>query len=307
MSHKASYLSAVSLQQQLPVFFQPWWLDIVSADWDMLFGMEEEKVRAVFPVCREYKFGLKLLRNPLLTPYLGPFFLGSGRLPEAALLHDMWQQMPRWDSFDMEAMPGFNDTALFGSMGFETRFKDTYMIDLAPDREQLFSKISSNHRNLIRQATPLHQVSNALQHLPVLLELHKATFTRKKKPYPFDPEIIRKLVETGTARNSGHLFAALDASGQVTASIFTVNDARTMYLLLSTFHTERAHPGAVRMLIWEAIRKAKALGLSSFDFEGSMDPGIAAFFRRFGAERKTYLCVSKTTSPIWKLKKKLLG
>jgi hypothetical protein len=306
MNPKAIYRSNLQLQAQLPLFFQAWWLDIVSKDWDVLLVGEGNGITCVWPICKEQKFGLHIYRNPLLTPYLGPYFIHPDR-EQATLFEKLWVQLPKWDSFDLEAGIDFQNDALFGGKGFDTRFKDTYVLSLGLTIEQLFSNIHSNHRNLIRQATDALSLEEDLKHLPVLLSLHKETFARKEKSYPFDAAMIEKLVVTSVQNNCGCLLSAMDASQKVIASIFTVWDKTTMYLLLSTVNINDAHPGAVRMLIWEVIKKAKALNLSSFDFEGSMDPGIAAFFRRFGGERKTYLCASKTNSVIWNLKKKLLG
>ena len=60
-------------------------------------------------------------------------------------------------------------------------------------------------------------------------------------------------------------------------------------------------------LLWHAIKHAKTLGCTTFDFEGSMDPGVERFFRTFGATRKMYLQLTKNTSKVWKLKELLRG
>jgi lipid II:glycine glycyltransferase (peptidoglycan interpeptide bridge formation enzyme) len=308
MNGKAQYLLSPHLQEQLPIFFQSWWLDIVCEDWDMITVVEGEKVKAVFPVCIDKKMGLKIVRNPLLTPYLGPFFIEPLNEKEIdQTFQQLWAQLPKWDSFDMETTLSFQDEFLLKEKGFDIKLKDTYVLNLAKDEAALFSGINSNHRNLIRQARAVHNIDHSLKHLPTLISLHKETFSRKKMPYPFQENNIKSLIEKSIERGHGQLFAAVDAQQNTTACIFTVWDKNSMYLLLSTVNATDAHPGAVRMLIWEAIKKAKALNISFFDFEGSMDAGIAAFFRRFGGEKKTYICASKTTSVFWKLKKQFLG
>ena len=306
MSNKATYIQSTLLHQCLPIFFQPWWLDIASKDWDMILAIENKQVLAVLPICREKKMGFHLLRNPLLTPYLGPFFFQDAD-NESFLFQELWKQMPKYDSFDIETTTGFQYVGLFEEQGFDTKQKDTYILDLAVQTEMLYANINSNHRNLIKQATTSHTIEEKPEHISTLLTLHKITFERKDKSYPFDAAVIEKLITESIQKGQGCLLSAKDQAHHITASIFVVWDRETMYLLLSAFDINEAHQGAVRMLIWEAIKKAKALNIAYFDFEGSMDPGIAAFFRRFGGERKTYLCASKTDSPLWKLKKKLLG
>lgn len=314
MNSKEQYLSQQQLQQNLPIFCQPWWLDIVSNNWDVVLAKHEGKITGIWPFSMDKRWGLNIVRNPLLTPYLGPFFFYPDQIPEhqktafeESTFKAMWQQLPRWDSFDMEATTSFTHYQLFLDKGFEHTPKITYEIDLGRTEEKLFAAINSNHRNLIKQASQSNEIVEGNEYLPFLLQLHKETFSRKNKPYPFQPSVVEKLVKESQTINRGSLFAMKDGQNSITAGIFTVWDKEKMYLLLSAVDVKKAHPGAVRSLIWHAIKTARSNGLKTFDFEGSMDPGIAAFFKRFGGERKTYLCASKNKSVLWKIKQTLLG
>jgi hypothetical protein len=314
MNNKAEYLSLPELQQQLPVFFQPWWLDIVSKHWDIALVHNDGRITGVWPFSADKKLGLKLVRNPLLTPYLGPLFFYPEHLTveqkasfEQKTFQQLWQQIPNWDSFDLEAHLSFTNGELFSQKGFETTHHITYEIDLQQPEETLFSAFHTNHRNLIKQAAQHNKIVEGKECLPKLLTLHKETFSRKKKPYPFHAGMIKNLVTESIRLESGNLFATMDEQNNITACIFTVWDSEKMYLLLSTVDLECAHQGAVRLLIWHAIKSARDKGLKIFDFEGSMDPGIEAFFRRFGGARKTYLCASRNKSLLWKMKKTILG
>jgi hypothetical protein len=314
MNNKAKYLSLPELQERLPVFFQPWWLELVSKHWDIALADDDGVITGVWPFSTDKKLGLKLVRNPQLTPYLGPVFFYPEQLTaeqrgsfEQETFQKLWQQIPRWDSFDLEANLSFTNGALFSQKGFEVTNHITYEIDLQQSEEKLFSAFHTNHRNLIKQAAQHNTIVEGEAFLSRLLELHKETFTRKRKPYPFSTEMIESLAKESLKLEAGNLFATKDAEGNITACIFTVWDREKMYLLLSTVDLEHAHQGAVRLLIWHAIKTARDKGLKIFDFEGSMDPGIEAFFRRFGGERKTYLCASKNKSLLWKIKKTVLG
>ena len=313
MSLKEKYVSH-PLLAQLPVFFQPWWLDIVSDNWHIALAERDGRLEGVWPYAVDRKLGFKIIRNPLLTPYLGPFFFYPVPLPEEArdqfeqdVFQRLWQQIPFWDSFDLEATTAFSNSVLFTQQGFSCTPKITYENDLAPTEAQLFAAMNSNHRNLIRQAERRHEIVEGEAYIPGLLQLHKATFQRKNKPYPFDAVMTETLMRESIARDAGQLFATKDANNNITANIFTIWDQEKMYLLLSTTNPDTAHPGAVRLLIWHAMKAAQQRGIRIFDFEGSMDPGIAAFFSRFGGTGKTYLCFTKHQSLLWKWKRALLG
>lgn len=312
---KATYLFLPALWQQLPVFYQPWWLDITSTHWDIAMAGQQGHVNGVFPYCTDRRMGLSIIRNPLLTPYLGPFFLYPAHATGAAeravfeeqTLQELWQHIPRWDSFDMETTTAFQREDLLQEKGFHTSTKITYETNLCQPEETLWSAMHKNHRHLIKQAMQTNRVDSGLSFMPELLRLHQQTFTRKDMRYPFPTSMVEKLVRESTSRDCGALFATTDGEGRTTAAIFTVWDNHTMYLLLSVMDPEQAHQGSVRLLIWHAQQQAQARGLQVFDFEGSMDPGIEAFFRRFGGERKTYLCAARNKSVLWKIKKALRG
>ena len=61
-------------QEDLPLFWQPRWLDIVDEDWNAEFYERHGKVRAVWPYVPIRKLGLSLITWPSCTPYLGPWF-----------------------------------------------------------------------------------------------------------------------------------------------------------------------------------------------------------------------------------------
>lgn len=311
---KKLYLPFTDLRQKLPLFYMPWWLDITSGHWDVAVAQTGGQVAAVWPYSLDRKLGFRLLRNPPLTPYLGPLFLYPDALSEqdrpafeAEAMASLLRQLPGWDALDIEAPVTFQRHDLLQHYGLETSLKVTYETDLQQTEQALWSALNSNHRNLIKQAAGAGTIDEGTRFLPDLLRLHEATFTRKGMRYVFSAAMIGQLVKKSAEMDAGCVLAAQDAQGHVSAAICTVWDADRAYLLLSTVDPALAHPGAVRMLIWRAMLDARARGCRFFDFEGSMDPGIAAFFRRFGGERKTYLCASRNKSVLWKMKKALLG
>ncbi len=314
MSQKERYRSLKEIHHELPVFFLPWWLDAVSGKWDVAIAESNGAISGVLPYSIDKRMGLTIIRNPQLTPYLGPYFFyplnksALGRQEfENDIFEQLWQQLPGWDSFDAECAVCLDNSSLFADKGFSIVERPTYELNLHAEEGALFSGMHANHRNLIRRAGETHDIIEGIDGLERLIELHRNTFTRKGKKYMYAPRVIEELVKQSYLNNSGAVFSARNKEHILTAVIFTVWDARRMYLLVSTVDTGRAHQGAVRLLIWHAIRYARDKGLPFFDFEGSSDPGIASFFKRFGGERKSYLCVHKNNSAIWRLKQKLVG
>lgn len=314
MNNKAKYLSLTELHKRLPVFFQPWWLDAVSNTWDIALVELQGTVVGVFPYQVEQKIGLTILRNPPLTPYLGPFFLYPPDLSplkklnwEERVFEELWQQIPQYDSFDIQASPSFSNFLLLHQKGFDNSNKITYHIDLQQGEERIFAAIKNAHRKRIQQAEPLYKIHTGKAYLPELMDLHRDTFTRKNKKYIYGRDIIPAIVNSSTLEGKGRLWVAKNIQGTVHGCIFTVHDEQCMYLLMSATDLEKAHHGTICLLIWNALLWAKSRGLVIFDFEGSMDSGIEPFFRRFGGERKNYLSFTHQPSTLWRLKRALLG
>ena len=286
---------------------------MVSPSWDAAIAEEDGITHAVWPFSTEKKIGLTIIRNPLLTPYQGPYFLFKeekdissynkvDRIFKACL-----SQVPKWDFFEVQCFPGFNSFLPFHNKGFEHSQRITYLSDLDQTEEELFKKIKSSQRSHIRQAERELSVVDGFPHLDLFYRLNEHTHEKKGKKYVYPEALFKQIISTSLEKNSGIFLAAQRPDGGVAALLFAVYDKHRMYLLLSATNPEAVHGGAVAMLIWNAIKQAKALGLAYFDFEGSMDPGIEMFFRSFGAERTTYLSCRSNRSKIWKLKKAIFG
>ena len=99
--------------------------------------------------------------------------------------------------------------------------------------------------------------------------------------------------------NSGKLLlvGSKDDSYDCQAAGFFVWDRDTMYYLASGYYDSDKKGDAMSLLLWEGILLAKEKNLT-FDFEGSMVPGIAEFFRSFGSEASTYYQVFKVKSSL---------
>src|SRR5690606_27421198 len=95
---------AFSEQTPLPLFFRPFWLDMVSKEWNAVCVEKDGNLQAVWPYTIEKKIGVSLIRNPLLTPYLGPLFFLPKNLSEKKkeqqeekLVATLLAQLPEWD------------------------------------------------------------------------------------------------------------------------------------------------------------------------------------------------------------------
>lgn len=303
MSNKLAYNS---IAHMLPLFHQPWWLDAVcDQQWDVALIIESKAILAVWPYQFEKKFGFRIIRNPLLCPYLGPLWIGECERP-ADWLNVLWQQLPAADFAQFACLPEFEEQDFFIAINSDKMEKVTYFLDLAKSETQMWNELHSTRRNGIRKGMADLTLIKSPINLEEFVAWNSIAFANKGKKYPYTISYLKKIVIAAEQRKACVNYCAKDKEGNTVAMLWLAFDHHKMYYLLSATAPD-ANRGAMALLAWNAILDSKKMGLSIFDFEGSMDAGIARFFQRFGGEKLHYYDFRKTTSSLWKLKQKLLG
>lgn len=297
------------LHHPVPLFFQPWWLDIVSNNWQVAVSEIDEKSIGIWVYTLEKKIGVSIIRNPLLTPYLGPYLNIDSKLSatkrlqvEEKMVSSLMKALPPWDFIEVLCLPSFNNFFSLHLHGLKNIQRLTYHIDLTQEIEQLFLAIDAKQRSAIRQAERELQLEDAATYIPTFYQYYQQTLQLKGKPYPYSEDLFHNIIHHSLDRKQAFFKAAKNQNGAITAIVFAPYDHQSMYLLLTSTNKDARHNGAVAFLIWQAIVFAKAHGLKIFDFEGSMDGGIEKFFRSFGGNRTSYIQATSNQSKLWKLK-----
>lgn len=278
---------------------------VCTGSWDVALYTDGEEVLAVWPYQYERKLGVRILRNPLLTPYLGPLWI-SGREKTKDWIKVLQNKLPEPGFIQFTMLPGLNEADQFALEGIGCRQRVTYLVDLAQTEARLWEQMHPKRRNAIRKAQSDLEVAAEDLQLDLLLVWHKASFAEKKQAYPYSISFFRSVTTAAKQHHAARAYSAKDKEGNPIAQAWFVFDQRCMYCLL-TATPPQTHRGAVALLIWHALLEARRMGLAVFDFEGSMDPGIAHFFQRFGGEKVFYAECSATHSAIWRWKQKFLG
>lgn len=302
MTNKERYLS---IAHQLPLFAQAWWLDVVcNGKWDVALVINtESNIIAFWPYSLETKWGFKIIRNPLLTAYLGPVFLTE---VDTDVLQNLWNQIPKAAFLQWTCMPEFTAVDFFIFKGIHHKKRRTYYIHLEQSEDELWAQIFSKRKNDIRKAEQDLVVKPNSFDIHQFVQWHQRAFTEKKKNYPFSVSFFEKVFSAAEHTKSSLSLSAFDKEGNRLGQIWLGFDQYKMYYLLSATPAE-THRGAIALLIWNALLEAKKMGLKTFDFEGSMDEGIAKFFQRFGGSEMAYADFTMTNSSLWRWKQKLLG
>lgn len=294
----------------LPVFAQCWWLDAVCDDpddWDVAVNMKGDQVTGVWPFVLSERISISMMRNPRLTPYLGPHVFFPPDIKERNrdsyeydAMEGLLDSLPNADVWRLSIAPGIRQAGLFRRGGLKLEVQQTFLCALDEDEETLFQYFKEPLRRNLRTAEKELTISAEPEMIGKLYEFQKATLNEKRVVQPHTEAQMKVLLDACIANGAGTLWVARQG-GDVQAIVWNVWDTERSYYLMGGKNPETDNYNAMSALLWHCIRQAKARGNQLFDFEGSMDSGVERFFRGFRARRELYLVLKRDGHWFWKL------
>lgn len=111
--------------------------------------------------------------------------------------------------------------------------------------------------------------------------------------------LVSELIEAELATGRGFIATVQAPDGTISATGFFLRRGGRVVNLFGA-SSERGRATYAMHLLLDRVIAAHAQGaFGVFDFEGSDIPGVAAFFRSFGAEAETYRVYQRDTLPAW--------
>ena len=313
MTSKELYSRACESKRGVPVFLQPWWLDLVCPGWNAAVALKGEEIAGIWPFLAENKAGVSIIRTPMLTPYLGPHIFFPSDLKESRIdsfehetIADLLSQMPDAKVWHLAMPPGLRQVGLFRHHKLKTDVQQTFLADLTQSEAALFANIKESARRNIKQAEKEIIITADPGSIEQLYAFQQNTLSAKGRQLTYTLSDLKKLSDACIARNAGTIWVA--RTGPVTeAIVWQVWDDQRSYYLMGGQNPEANGYKAMSLLLWHSIKESKKKGQQIFDFEGSMDQGVERFFRNFGARRELYVTLHKNESLLWKIKKLVLS
>jgi hypothetical protein len=257
-----------------------------------------DEVVARLPFAVKERFGVRVLTQPPLTPFLGPWLRDTSPKParqletQKELISALIDQLPPFHAFRQSFSPTVVNWLPFYWKGFEATLRYTYRIDDLGDLDAVWGDFAHNVRRHIRKAQKQLYVRTDLG-IDVLFALNRQISERQGLPAFFASDLLHRLDQACAEREARTLLFAVDAHDRVHAAAFVVHDGGLSYLLVSGVDTELRSSGAQSLLVWEAIRCAATVS-HGFDFAGSMIESVERFNRGFGTRQHPYLHVRQT-------------
>lgn len=312
-NQRDAYRNFAAQVPDLPLFVQPWFLDVVCTNdtWDAAIVQKNGQAVAALPYFLKQKWGWRYISTPPFCKHMGPYLLPEYRSLkwEMRLYSELIEQLPAGlAAFEQNFHYSVENWLPFYWAGFQQTTLYSYVLSLEDSEEAIFRRIAKNYRSKIRSAEARIEVRDDL---PVneLYRLIGLSFERQGLNSSISLSLLQTIFTTLSERGQGKLFFATDPqTNALHAAALLAWDSHSAYYLSSGDDPKFRTSGASVLLKWTAIRYAKnVLGVPLFDFEGSMMRAIEQGRRDFGAHQRPYFRVRREWSAWWKWAKWLRG
>lgn len=264
------------------------YLDAMCTNWDALILYNYE---AVMPLPYRTKYGISYLYQPAFIAQLGLF--GNNLSPN--LLESFLQFIPT--KFKYLDFP-LNYNNVF-AVKFPLFLRMNYILDLNRDYEEIYKNYTQNLKLVLKKGAKFND--NIKTKIPVeeIISISKKQLTNTsitEQDYTSFKKLFHLFNKTGNAKTYGFL----SNDGKLLASAIFLFSHKRAYYVLAGNDLEGRKVNASSYVI-DAFIKDHSRKHIILDFEGSDIPGIAFFFRNFGASEEKYTAIKMNRLP-WFLK-----
>lgn len=181
------------------------------------------------------------------------------------------------------------------------RIHTNYFLSLNKSYPELSKNYLNSHKQNIKSAAKQNvsyqQFDVSKRFVDFFIAHH-----RKEIPSRFiNSDKINHFIDECIRRQCGEMYIAKNGIGEMIAAAFFTKYNNRLVLLISCSSPEGRKKSAMFLLLDEIIKKYCNTDMI-LDFEGSMIPGIAYFFKGFGASDESYYIYEWNEHPICILK-----
>ncbi|MGP1515116.1 MAG: GNAT family N-acetyltransferase [Bacteroidales bacterium] len=315
MNTKQQYIDYCNKNSDIvPLFMQPWYLDIVcKKDWNATIFCKNNEPIALLPYYIHKQHFFKSVRPTMFMPYQGLVLDKQYLINHPQILknnHSKFHFENEISEFFAQTIDNMNISACFLKIipqffcatpfiqhSFKANIQYTYILDITNDN--FLDGFSPVMRKKIRKAEKELTIIQNYNDLEYIYSILETTYSRQNKTIPYYFDLFSEIVTTSIQRNQGKIFVCLDKLQNICSVLFIAWDNNTAYSLIggSNYNNIQRDGGAFTQ--FASINYAHSIGLSTYDFEGSMYKGIEEFFQHFGGKRTPFMSLTKYYSKIY--------
>ena len=289
---KSRWDQCIDQSDEAVVYANSWYLDIVSPGWNALVAAD---YNSVFPLTWRKKFGFNYLFQPAFTQQLGLFNSKTG---DQNILFNFLESIPTQYKL-IEIQLNYDNTQLALPNAFQKFERITHHLNLEASAEELDNKFSENTRRNIKRFNKSEWQINLNEDPEKIVQLFRQNRGKdisqfKEKEY----KIFLNICAEAKNRRLLTCMGTTDHSGNLQAGSVFLKTHSGYILIFSALSNAGKENGAMAALIAEFIR-SQAGKKGILDFEGSMDPRIARFYKSFASHEIVYLQIINNRLPFF--------
>lgn len=254
------------------IYGYSFFLDNMAKRWD---GLILNDYQAVMPLTWNSKFGIKYLYQPAFTQQLGVFY--KDELPNII------------DLFIAEIKKHFRFADIhFNHSNNHQDFisRANYILSLAPSYDEVSGNYKTDLRNNLRRAAKFQLEYRKSDDPDQALHLFKKQYSRRIGLKYDDLSRFKKLCRFAVANNM-LIVREIYYENRIIASALLLHKNKRMYLLQDAA-VQHARKLSANHFLLDNLIKEFSNSDYILDFEGSSIPGIAHFYKNFGAVEQSY-------------------
>ena len=255
-------------------------------------GLVEGDYEKVMPLPWNAKlFGVKQIFRPPISQQLGVF----GPAISLSDRIDFLKAIPNQYQYVLYALYTEGQTMDERNFLGHLKARTNLLLDLRQSHDSIFSKYSKSLKKRIKKARS-SQTLKASEDLDTLIQLYQKELADKVKLNPQTYLQIKALFRELLNRKMGIILESYSPAGKLIASCFFII---TPHRIINVFGASNVVGKALHAMhfILDHVIQKYAGQKKYFDFEGSDVPGVAAFFRSFGAQQELYYQYKRDTLP----------
>lgn len=266
------------------VYAFSWYLDAVADHWDALVLNDYE---AVMPLPWRQKYFINYIYQPPWTQQLGVF--SSNEISEEFILNFIKAVPKKFKKITIQFNSG---NPLKGKNVTE---RVNYILPLDRPYRELFGKFRKDRRSRIRKNDSVISIQSGT-HLASqsIVKIFKKEYQSKIEVSEENYRKLNMLLENRALNNKVNfeILIAKQKEEVIAGAIFLATNNSITYLFSA--QTEKGRALNSLSAILNRVIENYSGSDKILDFEGSMIPGIADFFKSFGAEKEKYFLYQKS-------------
>ena len=261
------------------VYGYSWYLDIVANNWGILIYGDYQYV---MPIPWRKKYGIHYVYTPEWTQQLGVF---SEHKIDANLIEKFLKKIPK--KFK-------KITINFNSGNFNSKFetKLNFLLPLKKSHNDIVDGFSKSRKRdfkiTLKNSIELMNSDHCNDLIELFISQKKDTINIIPSSYEKLESLVSYLIEYREIR----IVKATNKSNELLGGAIFIIENSTIYYLFSTVNKEGSEKYIMTKILDSIIKQYSETDYI-FDFEGSMVPGIAHFFKSFGAKEEEYFSFKK--------------